>query len=60
VNIRPRSFPAARLLGHKISAGEVSPCSKKLVQAIEDWPNRDLSAMKLKYLFCDGHSKTRG
>jgi putative transposase len=54
VSTRTLEMISARLLGHKISAGEVSRCSKKLVQAIEDWRNRDLSAMKFKYLFCDG------
>jgi len=43
-----------RLIGHKISSGEVSRCSRELVKAIENWRNRDLSLLKFKYLFCDG------
>jgi len=54
VSTRTLEMISERLLGHKISAGEVSRCSKKLVKAIEDWRNRDLSTMKFKYLFCDG------
>jgi putative transposase len=54
VSTRTLEMVSTRLLGHKISAGEVSRCSKKLVQAIEEWRNRDLSALKFKYLFCDG------
>jgi len=54
VSTRTLEMISTRLLGHKISAGEVSRCSKKLVQAIEEWRNRDLSALKFKYLFCDG------
>ena len=54
VSTRTLEMISTRLLGHKISAGEVSRCSKKPVKAIEDWRNRDLSAMKFKYLFCDG------
>jgi len=54
VSTRTLAMISERLLGHKISAGEVSRCSKKLVKAIDDWRNRDLSTMKFKYLFCDG------
>jgi putative transposase len=42
-----------RLIGRKISAGEVSRCSQELVQAIEKGRNRNLSVLRLKYLFCD-------
>jgi len=43
-----------KLLGRKISAGEVSRVSKELVEAVERWRTRDLSAEKVKYLFLDG------
>jgi len=42
-----------RLLGRKISAGEVSRVSKQLVDAVEQWRTRDLSEEKVKYLFID-------
>jgi putative transposase len=54
VSTRTLSMISQRLIGHKISAGEVSRCSRELVKATESWRNRDLSTMKLKYLFCDG------
>lgn len=54
VSTRTLEMISGRLLGHKISAGEVSRCSKELVRAIENWRNRDLSMMEFKYLFCDG------
>jgi putative transposase len=54
VSTRTLSMISQRLIGHKISAGEVSRCSQELAKAVESWRNRDLSTMKFKYLFCDG------
>ena len=54
VSTRTLSMISHRLIGHKISSGEVSRCSQELVQAIESWRNRDLSMLRFKYLFCDG------
>ena len=54
VSTRTLSMISQRLIGHKISSGEVSRCSRELVKAIENWRNRDLSLLKFKYLFCDG------
>jgi putative transposase len=54
VSTRALSMISLRLIGHKISSGEVSRCSRELVGAIENWRNRDLSSMRYKYLFCDG------
>ena len=54
VSTRTLAMISHRLIGHKISAGEVSRCSRGLVQAIENWRNRNLSLMRFKYLFCDG------
>jgi putative transposase len=54
VSTRTLAMISHRLIGHKISAGEVSRCSQELVNAIENWRNRDLSMMSFKYLFCDG------
>ena len=54
VSTRTLAMISQRLIGHKISAGEVSRCSRELVQAIENWRNRNLSLWRFKYLFCDG------
>ena len=54
VSTRTLSMISQRLIGHKISAGEVSRCSQELAKAVESWRSRDLSTMKFKYLFCDG------
>ena len=54
VSTRTLAMISHRLIGQKISAGEVSRCSRELVQAIENWRNRNLSLMRFKYLFCDG------
>ena len=54
VSTRTLAMISQRLLGHRISAGEVSRCSRQLIKAIEAWRTRDLSLMKFKYLFCDG------
>ena len=54
VSTRTLAMISHRLIGHKISSGEVSRCSRELVQAIESWRNRDLSLTRFKYIFCDG------
>ena len=54
VSTRTLAMISHRLIGHKISSGEVSRCSRELVKAIESWRNRNLSLMRFKYLFCDG------
>jgi len=54
VSTRTLSMISKRLLGRKISPGEVSRASHALVQSIESWRNRNLSLLKFKYLFCDG------
>jgi len=54
VSTRTLAMISRRLIDHKISSGEVSRCSRELVQAIENWRNRNLSLMRFKYLFCDG------
>lgn len=54
--ISPRSLSmlSSRLLGRKISPSEVSKVNKELIEAVERWRTRDLSAEKVKYLFIDG------
>jgi putative transposase len=54
ISTRTLAMLSHRLIGRKISSGEVSRCSRELIQAIENWRNRDLSLMRFKYLFCDG------
>ena len=54
VSTRTLAMISQRLIGYKVSAGEVSRCSRELVGAIENWRNRNLSLVRFKYLFCDG------
>jgi putative transposase len=54
ISTRTLAMMSHRLIGRKISSGEVSRCSRELVEAIENWRNRNLSLMRFKYLFCDG------
>jgi putative transposase len=54
ISTRTLAMISQRLIGRKISAAEVSRCSQELVQAIENWRNRNLSLVRFKYLFCDG------
>ena len=54
ISTRTLALMSHRLIGRKISFGEVSRCSRELIQAIENWRNRNLSLMRFKYLFCDG------
>ena len=54
VSTRTLSMMSERLIGRKISAGEVSNVSKELHQAVEAWRQRDLSKEAIKYLYIDG------
>lgn len=54
VSTRTLSMMSERLIGRKISAGEVSNVSKELHQAVETWRQRDLSTEAIKYLYIDG------
>jgi len=54
VSTRTLSMISHRLIGRKISPGEVSRASHALVKAIESWRIRSLSGVRYKYLFCDG------
>jgi putative transposase len=54
VSTRSLSMMSKRLLGRKISPGEISKSNKELIDAVEQWRNRDLSNEKIKYLFLDG------
>ena len=54
ISTRSLSMMSKRLLGCKISHGEISRCNKELIDAVEQWRSRDLSKDKIKYLFLDG------
>ena len=54
VSTRTLPLISERLIGRKISAGEVSKVSSQLTQAVERWRERDLSGEAIKYLFADG------
>jgi putative transposase len=54
VSTRTLSLMSERLIGRKLSAGEVSKASKELTQGVEAWRERDLSGEPIKYVFVDG------
>jgi len=54
VSTRTLSMMSERLIGRRISAGEVSKVSKELHGAVEAWRERDLSNESIKYLYIDG------
>ena len=54
ISTRTLSMMSERLIGRKISAGEVSNVSKELHQAVEAWRQRNLSNEAIKYLYIDG------
>ena len=54
VSTRTLSMMSERLIGRKISPSEVSNANKELIDAVEKWRERDLSAEPIKYMFLDG------
>lgn len=54
VSTRTLSMMSTRLIGRRISPMEVSNANKELVDAVENWRNRDLSTEAIKYIFVDG------
>jgi putative transposase len=54
MSTRSLSMLSKKLIGRKISPQEVSNSSGCLIDAVEEWRNRDLSCEKIKYLFIDG------
>jgi putative transposase len=54
VSTRTLALLSERLIGRRISAGEVSKVSKELTESVERWRERDLSGESFKYLFVDG------
>jgi transposase-like protein len=43
-----------KLIGRKISAGEVSNVNNELIEEAEKWRTRDLGKDSIKYMFIDG------
>jgi len=54
ISTRSLSMISKKLIGRKISAGEVSNVNKQLIEAAEKWRTRDLSQESIKYMFLDG------
>ena len=54
VSTRTLSLMSERLIGRRISAGQVSKVSQELTRAVEEWRERDLSRESIKYIFVDG------
>jgi len=54
ISTRSLSMISKKLVGRKISAGEVSNVNKELIEAAEKWRTRDLSEESIKYIFVDG------
>lgn len=54
ISTRTLSLISERLIGRKVSSGEVSKVSKSLTDSVEAWRERDLSKEPIKYLYIDG------
>jgi len=54
ISTRTLGMMSKRLIGRKISAGEISNANKSLIDSVEKWRNRDLSEESIKYFFVDG------
>lgn len=54
ISTRTLSLISERLIGRKISSGEISNVSKSLTNSVEAWRERDLSEEPIKYLYIDG------
>jgi len=53
ISTRSLSMISKQHLGRKISHSQVSLLNKELIDAVEEWRERDLSSEKIKYLFVD-------
>jgi len=54
VSTRSVELLSEKLLGRKLSHGEISQSTQELKEAVDRWRNRDLSAYKIKYMILDG------
>ena len=54
ISTRTLSMISSQLIGRRISHSQVSFVSRELIDAVEQWRERDLSSETIKYLFVDG------
>ena len=54
ISTRTLSMISKKLVGRKISAGEVSNVNNELIEVAERWRTRDLSEDPIKYMFIYG------
>jgi len=54
ISTRTLSMISSQLIGRRISHSQVSLVSRELIDAVEQWRERDLSSETIKYLFVDG------
>lgn len=54
VSTRSLSMLSKKLIGRRISPGEISNANNELIDSVERWRNRDLSDEPIKYMFLDG------
>ncbi|MBT8352654.1 MAG: IS256 family transposase [Deltaproteobacteria bacterium] len=54
VSTRSLSMLSNKLIGRRISPGEISNANNELIDSVERWRNRDLSDEPIKYMFLDG------
>jgi putative transposase len=54
VSTRMLSLLSTRLIGRKVSPTEVSNANKELIEAVDQWRQRDLSEERVQYIFVDG------
>jgi len=54
VSTRSLSMLSKKLIGRRISPGEISNANNELIDSVEKWRNRDLSDEPIKYMFLDG------
>jgi putative transposase len=54
ISTRTLSMLSKRLIGRSVSPTEVSNANRELIDAVEQWRNRDLSKERIKYIFVDG------
>ena len=54
MSTRSLSMISKKLIGRRISPGEISNANKELIDSVEEWRNRDLSDDPIKYVFLDG------
>ena len=54
VSTRSLSMLSKKLIGRRISPGEISNANNELIDSVERWRNRELSDEPIKYIFLDG------